>query len=188
MKDNSRKSDHKLYTKVWMKITTFTPFAITLTCQLSRGIAMITKCSIFSSFLLSNSLANLEYDFTEFSLQNQSKEVGLIGNGKSFPATLYGLILVFRDILSNQKLESLTLLQCLPPASRIISHKSSFIVRTCNLWNILPSSCFPESYNLPSFKSKINKLDLISLSSLFFAFFLLPLLGLFIGHYGLSPT
>ena len=45
------------------------------------------------------------------------------------------------------------------------TEQSSFIPRTCNLWNVLPSSCFPESYNLPSFKSKINKLDLISLSS-----------------------
>ena len=51
------------------------------------------------------------------------------------------------------------------PNPRTLSHKSSFIPRTCNLWNVLPSSCFPESYNLPSFKSKINKLDLISLSS-----------------------
>ena len=51
------------------------------------------------------------------------------------------------------------------PNPRTLSHKSSFIPRTCNLWNALPSSCFPESYNLPSFKSKINKLDLISLSS-----------------------
>ena len=50
------------------------------------------------------------------------------------------------------------------PTSRTLSHKSSFIPRACNLWNVLPS-CFPESYNLPSFKSKINKLDLISLSS-----------------------
>ena len=49
--------------------------------------------------------------------------------------------------------------------SRTLSHKSSFIPRTCNLWNVLPSSCFPESYNLPSFQSKINKRDLISLSS-----------------------
>ena len=49
--------------------------------------------------------------------------------------------------------------------SRTLSHKSSFIPRTCNLWNVLPSSCFAESYNLPSFKSKINKLDHISLSS-----------------------
>ena len=51
------------------------------------------------------------------------------------------------------------------PTSRTLSHKSSFIPRTCNLWNVLPSSCFPESYNLPSFKSKTNKLDIISLSS-----------------------
>ena len=48
--------------------------------------------------------------------------------------------------------------------SRTLSHKSSFIPRTCNIWNVLPS-CFPESYILPSFKFKINKLDLISLSS-----------------------
>ena len=47
----------------------------------------------------------------------------------------------------------------------LIHAHSSFIPRTCNLWNILPFSCFPESYNLPSFKSKINKLDLFSLSS-----------------------
>ena len=72
--------------------------------------------------------------------------------------------------------------------SRTLSHKSSFIPRTCDLWNLLPSSCFPESYNLPSFKSKINKLDLISLSSQPFAFFFLPMLGLFIGHHGLSST
>ena len=50
------------------------------------------------------------------------------------------------------------------PTSQTSSHKSSFILRTCNLWNLLPS-CFPESCNLPSFKSKINKLDLISPSS-----------------------
>ena len=46
---------------------------------------------------------------------------------------------------------------------RNLSRKSSFIPRTCNLWNVLPSSCFLESYNLPSCKSKINELDLISL-------------------------
>ena len=33
-----------------------------------------------------------------------------------------------------------------------------------NLRNVLPSSAFPESCNLPTFKSKINKLDLIFLS------------------------
>ena len=36
--------------------------------------------------------------------------------------------------------------------------------KMCNLWNTLPS-CFPESYNLLSFKSKISRHDLISLSS-----------------------
>ena len=51
------------------------------------------------------------------------------------------------------------------PTSRTLSQKSSFIPRACNLWKVLPSSCFPEFYNLPSFKSKINKLDLISPSS-----------------------
>ena len=51
------------------------------------------------------------------------------------------------------------------PNPRTLSHKSSFIPRTSNLWNVLPSSCFPETNNLPSFKSKINKLHLISLSS-----------------------
>ena len=55
--------------------------------------------------------------------------------------------------------------QVSPPNPRTLSHKSSFIPRTCNLWNVLPSSCFPETYNLPPLKSKINKLDLISLSS-----------------------
>ena len=74
------------------------------------------------------------------------------------------------------------------PNPRTLSHKSSFIPRTCNLWNVLPSSCFPESYNLPSFKSNVNKLDLISLSSKLLAFFFLPLLGLCIGHHGLSST
>ena len=73
------------------------------------------------------------------------------------------------------------------PTPRTLSHKSSFISRTCNLWSVLPSS-FPESYNSPSFKSKINKFDLISLSSKPFAFFLLLLLGLFIGLHGLALT
>ena len=53
--------------------------------------------------------------------------------------------------------------QVLLPTSPTLSN-SSFIPRTCNLRNVLPS-CFRESYNLPSLKSKINKLDLISLSS-----------------------
>ena len=75
------------------------------------------------------------------------------------------------------------------PNPRTLSHKSSFIPRTCNLWNVLPSSCFPESYNLPSFKSKINKLDMISLSSYPFAFlFLTSVFRHCIAHHGLSPT
>ena len=60
------------------------------------------------------------------------------------------------------------------PNPRTLSHKSSNTPRTCNLWNVLSSSCFPESYNLPFFKSKINKLDLTSFSSKLFAFFLFP--------------
>ena len=48
---------------------------------------------------------------------------------------------------------------------RILSHKSSFIPRTCQLWNTLPSTSFPESYNLSCLKSTINKPDLISLST-----------------------
>ena len=51
------------------------------------------------------------------------------------------------------------------PNPQTLSHKPSFISGTCSLWNVLPSSCFPESYNLPSCKSKIDRLDLISLSS-----------------------
>ena len=56
-------------------------------------------------------------------------------------------------------------LQVSLPNPRTLSHKSSFILIMCNLWNVLSSSCFPESCNLPSFKCKIDKLDLVSLSS-----------------------
>ena len=59
------------------------------------------------------------------------------------------------------------------PNPQALSHKSSFILRTRYLWNVLPSSCFPQSYNLLSFKSKINELDLISLSLLLAFRFLL---------------
>ena len=51
------------------------------------------------------------------------------------------------------------------PYPRTLSHKSSFIPRTSQLWNSLPPTTFPESYNLSSFKSNINKLDLVSLST-----------------------
>ena len=41
------------------------------------------------------------------------------------------------------------------PTSRILSHTSSFIQRTCNLWNVLPSSCFlsPTTCHLSSLRS-----------------------------------
>ena len=51
------------------------------------------------------------------------------------------------------------------PNSRTLAHKLSFIPRTSQLWNSLPPTTFPETYNLSSFKSNINKLDLISLST-----------------------
>ena len=51
------------------------------------------------------------------------------------------------------------------PNPRTLSHKSTFIPRTSQLWNSLPPTTFPESYNLSPFKSKINKLDPVSLST-----------------------
>ena len=55
------------------------------------------------------------------------------------------------------------------PNPRTLSHKSSFIPRTCKLWNVLPSSTFPESYNMSVVKSNTNKLSL-SLSFLGFCY------------------
>ena len=52
--------------------------------------------------------------------------------------------------------------------SLTLSHKFPFIPRPCKLWNALPSSSFPESYNVSVVKSNINKLDFISLVSLSF--------------------
>ena len=51
------------------------------------------------------------------------------------------------------------------PNPRTLAHKSYFIPRTSQLWNSLPPITFPESYKLSSFKSNINKLDLLSLST-----------------------
>ena len=56
------------------------------------------------------------------------------------------------------------------PNPRTLSHKSSFTPRTSQLWNSLPPTTFPESYNLSSFKSNINKLDLCSPHFLSFSF------------------
>ena len=51
------------------------------------------------------------------------------------------------------------------PNPRALAHKSSFIPRTSQLWNLLPSTTFPESYNLSSFKSNAIKPELVSLST-----------------------
>ena len=51
------------------------------------------------------------------------------------------------------------------PNPRTLARKSSFIPRTFQLWNSLPPTTFPESYNLSAFKSTANKLDLVSLST-----------------------
>ena len=53
------------------------------------------------------------------------------------------------------------------PNPGTLAHKSSFIPRTSQLWNTLPSTstAFPKSYSTSSFKSSINKLNLISLST-----------------------
>ena len=48
------------------------------------------------------------------------------------------------------------------PNPRTLAHKSYFIPRTSLLWNSLQSIIFPESYNLSSLKSNINKLDPVS--------------------------
>ena len=51
------------------------------------------------------------------------------------------------------------------PNPQTLAHKSSFIPRTSQLWNLLPPTTFHESYNLSSVTSNINKLDLIALST-----------------------
>ena len=37
------------------------------------------------------------------------------------------------------------------PNPRAVAHKSAFIPRTSQLWNLLPPTTFPESYNFSSF-------------------------------------
>ena len=72
---------------------------------------------------------------------------------------------------------------------RALSHKSSFIPRTSQLWNSLPPTTFPESYNLSSFKSTIANLILspflLKLSLIFSVF---PMSGLCYRPYGVSLT
>ena len=61
--------------------------------------------------------------------------------------------------------------------TRTVLMEFSFFPRTCYLWNLLPSWCFPKPYNLPSFNSKINKLDLIFLSPVAVRFLLSSFVG-----------
>ena len=58
--------------------------------------------------------------------------------------------------------------------------------RTCSIYSQL--CLFRALWGIASFRSKIIKLDLIAPSSWHFAFIFLPLLGLCIGHHGLSST
>lgn len=46
------------------------------------------------------------------------------------------------------------------PVCRIANFESSFFPRTAKLWNTLPLSVFPPSYNISTFKRRINKLVL----------------------------
>ncbi len=48
------------------------------------------------------------------------------------------------------------------------AYSSSFFPRTSALWNSLPSSCFPDSYNLQSFKSSVNRYFALQSSSFLF--------------------
>ena len=91
-----------------------------------------------------------------------------------FPSLTYAIPVPLRRIRTTRSSTNSHPFQVSLHTPRTLSHKSSFIPRTCHLWNVLPSSCFPESYNLPSFKSKTNKRDLIYLSSQPFTFFFLP--------------
>ena len=97
------------------------------------------------------------------------------------------------------------------PNPRTLSHKSSFIPRTSQLWNSLPPTTFPESYNLSSLPlhekaavvkfCSINRLichllNLTTTNSILSPFLLklplifsvFPLSGHCYRPYGLSPT
>ncbi|XP_065667569.1 uncharacterized protein LOC136087880 [Hydra vulgaris] len=48
------------------------------------------------------------------------------------------------------------------------SYSSSFFPRTSVIWNSLPSSCFPDSYNFQFFKSFVNRYLALQTSSFLF--------------------
>ncbi|XP_065652776.1 uncharacterized protein LOC136080096 [Hydra vulgaris] len=47
-------------------------------------------------------------------------------------------------------------LASLIPSTKFHSYLFSFFPQTSVLWKLLPSSCFPDYYNLQSFKSSVN--------------------------------
>ncbi|CAH2229144.1 jg20757 [Pararge aegeria aegeria] len=43
------------------------------------------------------------------------------------------------------------------PRTRTKRFASSFLIRTARIWNALPASIFPSSYNMSTFKSRVNR-------------------------------
>ncbi|CAH2226749.1 jg805, partial [Pararge aegeria aegeria] len=43
------------------------------------------------------------------------------------------------------------------PRTRTKRFASSFLIRTDRIWNALPASIFPSSYNISTFKSRVNR-------------------------------
>ena len=43
------------------------------------------------------------------------------------------------------------------PTCRTAFGKQTFVMRTSRIWNALPSTCFPTSFNLQQFKQAVNK-------------------------------
>ena len=58
---------------------------------------------------------------------------------------------------STRSASSLTRYRVNMERSRTESRSSSFFVRTSRIWNQLPQSCYPEQYNIGSFKRRVNR-------------------------------
>ena len=57
----------------------------------------------------------------------------------------------------TRRANTLTCYQVSIDRTRTKGRSSSFFIRTAQLWNELPSCCFPAQYNLGSFKRRVNK-------------------------------